>query len=48
MNRVLAGIRTLVTKVLNETECLNKKAQLEDFADNFDSLLAILKKLNFL
>jgi len=41
-------MRTLVTKVLSETKCLNKKAQLEDFADNFNSLLEILKKLNFL
>jgi predicted transposase YbfD/YdcC len=48
VNRVLAGIRTLVTQVLNKTKCLNKKAQIEDFADNFDLLLATLKKFNFL
>lgn len=48
INRVLAGIRTLVTQVLNKTKCLNKRAQIEDFADNFDSLLATLKQFNFL
>ncbi len=44
----MAGIRSFAIKVLNETGCLNKKAQLEDFADNFDSLLEVLIKMNFL
>jgi hypothetical protein len=48
MNRVLAGVRTLVTQVLSKTKCSNKRAQIEDFADDFDSLLIILKKFNFL
>ncbi len=44
----MAGIRSFATKVLSRTECSNKKAQLEDFADNFDSLLEVLQKLKFL
>lgn len=45
---MLAELRTFVTKVLNETECENRRAQLEDFSDDFDSLIKTLKKLNFL
>ena len=44
----MAGVRTLATTVLNQTNCQNKKAQIEDFSDNFDSLIVTLKILNFL
>ena len=40
--------RALVTKILQKTNCQNKKAQLEDFGDNFDNLILTLKTLNFL
>jgi predicted transposase YbfD/YdcC len=48
VNQVLAGVRSLVTQILNETKCLNKRAQIEEFADNFDLLLDTLKQFNFL
>jgi len=44
----MAGIRTLVTTILKKTRCQNKKAQLEDFADDYDSLIITLKLMNFL
>jgi len=34
--------------ILEQTRCQNKKAQLEDFADDFDSLIITLKRMNFL
>lgn len=45
---MLAEIRTLATQVLNESGGENRRAQLEDFSDDFDSLIETLKKLNFL
>ncbi len=44
----MAEIRTLTTILLNRTGCQNKKAQLENFGDDFDSLIMTLKALNFL
>jgi hypothetical protein len=44
----MAGMRTLATIILEKTKCQNKKAQLEDFADDFDNLIITLKVLNFL
>ncbi len=44
----MAGIRTLAMSILGKTGCQNKKAQLEDFADDFDSLIMTLKVMNFL
>ena len=44
----MVGIRTLATTILEKTECQNKKAQLEDFADDFDNLIITLKLINFL
>ena len=44
----MAGIRTLATTILEKTGCQNKKAQLEDFADDFDNLIITLKLMNFL
>lgn len=44
----MAEIRTLATIILQETKCQNKKAQLEDFADDFDNLILTLKVMNFL
>ncbi len=44
----MAGIRTLAMSILQKTRCHNKKAQLEDFADDFDSLIITLKVVNFL
>jgi len=34
--------------ILEKTGCQNKKAQLEDFADDFDHLIITLKLMNFL
>ena len=44
----MASLRTLATTILQKTKCQNKKAQLEDFADDFDNLIITLKGLNFL
>jgi|GEM_PF-5636924 len=48
LRRTMAGIRTLATTILNRTDCQNKKAQLENFSDDFDDLIRKLKLLNFL
>lgn len=48
LQRTMAGIRTLATTILNQTCCQNRKAQLENFSDNFDDLILTLKNLNFL
>lgn len=48
VSRMLAKIRTVVIKVLNETPGENRRSQLEDFSDDFDSLIRTLKKFNFL
>lgn len=34
--------------ILEKTGSLNKKAKLEDFADDFDNLIITLKVMNFL
>ena len=44
----MAEIRTLATILLEKTGCQNKKAQLEEFADDFDNLIITLKLMNFL
>ena len=44
----MSGIRTLATIILEKTNCQNKKAQMEKFADDFDQLILTLKDLNFL
>jgi len=44
----MASIRTLATVILHKTNCQNKKAQLENFSDDFDNLIITLKNLNFL
>ena len=44
----MAEVRTLATIVLSHTNSQNKKAQLENFSDDFDSLIITLKMLNFL
>jgi hypothetical protein len=44
----MAGLRTIATTILRKTKCQNKKEQLEDFADNFDTLILALKTFNFL
>ena len=44
----MAGIRTLAVTILQKTGCQNKKAQLEEFADDFDTLIITLKGMNFL
>lgn len=48
VNRVLAGIRTLVLGLLRLTKCANKKARLDNFADNFGDLVCWLKSIHFL
>jgi hypothetical protein len=44
----MAGVRTLAIAILDQTNCQNKKAQSENFSDDFDSLIITLKKFNFL
>lgn len=44
----MAGVRTLGLEILRQIDCSNRRAQMEHFADNFDSLLGILQKLDFL
>jgi hypothetical protein len=44
----MAEIRTIVIKLLKKKKIANYKAQLEEFGDDFDSLLAWLRKINFL
>ena len=44
----MATIRTLAAAALNSQHCTNKKAQLDDFADDFDKVIAWMKKINFL
>lgn len=48
VSRSMASIRTLSYSLLGKVECTNKIAQLEKFADDFDELIKILKKINFL
>ena len=48
VNRVMAGVRTLALALLRKTGCVNKKAQLDDFADNFGTLINWLKSIHFL
>jgi len=48
ISRIMGEVRTLTTIILNKTNCQNKKAQLEKFSDDFDSLIVTLKNLNFL
>lgn len=48
VNKVMAGIRTLVLGLLKLTGCQNKKAQLDNFADNFGLLIGWLKSIHFL
>ena len=48
VSQLLAEMRTLVILLLKQKNCSNHKAQLEDFGDDFESLLTWLKKLNFL
>ena len=44
----MGGLRTVATAILQKTGCQNKKAQLENFGDNFDNLILTLKIMNFL
>jgi hypothetical protein len=44
----MGSLRTLTTAILEKTKCQNKKAQLENFSDDFDNLIITLKVLNFL
>lgn len=48
VNRVMAGVRTLALALLRKTGCGNKKAQMDDFADNFGLLINWLKSIHFL
>lgn len=48
VNRVMGEVRTLVLSLLRLTGCRNKKAQLDDFADDFGSLIYWLKSIQFL
>lgn len=48
INRVMAGVRTLVLALLRKTGCANKKEQMEDFGDNFSMLINWLKSIQFL
>jgi hypothetical protein len=44
----MAGVKTLAIAILNHTNCQNKKAWLENFSDDCDSLIMTLKKRSFL
>ena len=48
VTRVMAGVRALVLGLLKLTKCRNKKAQLDDFADDFGYLIYWLKSIQFL
>lgn len=48
VNRIMGGVRTLVLALLRKTGCANKKAQMEDFGDNFKMLKNWLKSIQFL
>jgi predicted transposase YbfD/YdcC len=48
VNRIMAGVRTLVLALLRKTGGANKKAQMEDFGDNFKRLINWLKSIQFL
>ena len=48
VSRIMAEVRTLATTILSCLNCENKKAQLENFADDFDSLIVTLNAFNFL
>jgi len=42
------GLKNFGNDNLAEKKCQNKKAQLEDFGDNFGNLILTLKIMNFL
>ena len=44
----MGSLRNVALRVLQQTPCRNKKAQLEEFSDDFDKLMVTLKTLNFL
>jgi predicted transposase YbfD/YdcC len=48
VSKVFSTLRTLVTNALKVEKYKNIKAQLENFSDNFDELLAWLRKISFL
>lgn len=48
IGRVMACCRTLTISLLNRLKLKNTKAKLDEFADNFDSLINWLKHSNFL
>ncbi len=48
VNRVMAGVRTLALALLRKTGCVNKKEQMDDFADDFGLLINWLKSIHFL
>jgi predicted transposase YbfD/YdcC len=48
VNRVMAGVRTLALSLLRKTGCVNKKEQMDDFADDFGLLIIWLKSIHFL
>ena len=47
-NRAMALCRTLVIKILNQSEIKNRCEQMEYFADHFDQCIHFLKRINFL
>lgn len=48
LQRTMALNRTIANILINQGDFDNKKAQIEDFADNFNDLLLWLKKIKFL
>lgn len=44
----MAGLRTLVIKLLRLMNVENMVAQLELFQDDFEQLISVLKKIGFL
>ncbi len=43
----MVGVRTLAIAILDQTNWQNKKAQSENFSDDFDSLIITLRNLTF-
>ena len=48
ITKIMAGLRTIITKVLGKFKGENMTALLELFQDNFQELIKVLRKFNFL
>lgn len=48
LQQTMGSLRTVTVALLGKTRCGNKKAQVEEFGDNFAHLMVTLKSFNFL